>query len=279
MWFWMVDDHDTLRSVSDPQAQMQAIADRAVRNLRTELNTKINAMEQATSLWHDDLVRVPTDVQKTTDALRDFLEEFVGRTLSDLRGEIGREIETTRGDITQMRAVSDERQKFIEKQFLLLKESHETFVLTNGTAIERAFNAQKEVANETQRFSEKAIAKSETATAEAIKATNNTFDAAFRGLNDRYNDLKSRLDRGEGLGFGRDRAGEQSSSRLFSVAALVIAGGTLVLSLVIHLTGTPQIQTGSSATGQLQADNAAAMRDLMSQNAALIKQLSDAMKK
>jgi len=206
-----------LRSVSDPQALMQSIADRVAVNLRSELLTKITAMEQATNLWHEDLVRVPTDVQKSTEGLRDLLEQYIGRSISDLRSELsdkreslhatlGRENEKLQGLVDTLDKVSEERFKSVSQQFTLLKQATEQLDSANKTAIAAALQAQKESAGETQKSSQAAIAKSETSTSEAIKALTTTFNTAIGGLTDRYNDLKSRIDRGEGGSNVRDPA-------------------------------------------------------------------------
>jgi hypothetical protein len=198
-----------LRSVSDPQALMQAIADRSSLNLRGELNTKIEAMDKAVVLWHDDLVRVPTEVQKAVSSLRELLEQTIeksaAKTLGEMRQDVarldGRTVEVREkvlGQITTLTEVSEERFKSIQIQFTLLKQATEQLDLANKTAIAAALQAQKESAGETQKSSQAAIAKSETSTSEAIKALTTTFTLALSGLTDRYNDLKSRLDRGEG---------------------------------------------------------------------------------
>ena len=187
-----------LRSVSDPQALMQAISDRSVVNLRSEIGARIDSMDKATNLWHEDLVRVPTEVQRTVAAVREFLEQYIQRVHADIKGELGREFETLLGKITTLSEVSDERFKGIQIQFNLLKQATEQLDLANKTAIAAALQAQKESAGETQKSSQAAIAKSETSTSEAIKALTASFNTAIAGITDRYNDLKGRMDRGEG---------------------------------------------------------------------------------
>jgi hypothetical protein len=187
-----------LRSVTDPQALMQSISDRSVLNLRAELSTEIRSMKEATSLWHDDLVRVPTDVQKSVSSLREFLEQFIHASINKLQSEIGRELERVSGATDKLDNVSEERFKSIQIQFTLLKQATEQLDIANKTAIAAALQAQKEQAAETQKTSQAAIAKSETSTAEAIKALTTTFNTVISGIEIRINDLKSRMDRNEG---------------------------------------------------------------------------------
>jgi hypothetical protein len=168
----------TVPTVASPELALLA-----VNGLRAELNIKfdsihatLNAMEKAVTLQHDDLVRVPTDVQKTTSALRELIESRIDN-LAD---------------------VSEERFKSIQTQFTLLKQATEQLDNANKTAIAAALQAQKESAGETQKTSQAAIAKSEASTSEAIRALTTTFGAATTAQADRINDLKGRLDRGEG---------------------------------------------------------------------------------
>lgn len=223
-----------LRSVSDPQAQMQAIADRAVKNARDELNTKIISMEQATSLWHDDLVRVPTDVQKTAKELREFLQEFIKRSLAELEVRLGREVEFLRGASVRIDSILSEHQKAISKaadsiqhQFSLMKQANEDNIGKNAAISDEKFlridgafvelNRQTTVLRSTDQLAlaaalqtaEKAVNKTELNTAESIKALRLAFDDAMKAVNAKIDDVAknvnakidavtSRLDKGEG---------------------------------------------------------------------------------
>jgi hypothetical protein len=84
-----------LRSVSEPQALMQAIADRAVANVRQELTTKIEGMDRATNLWHDDLVRVPTDLQEAVGALRELMEKTINFEVAVVADELHQHVAAT----------------------------------------------------------------------------------------------------------------------------------------------------------------------------------------
>lgn len=235
-----------LRSVSDPQALMQAIADRSILNLRSELTTKLESMDKATTLWHEDLVRVPTEVQTRIAGLRELMQEIIQKYSFELRHDLGESIgknsgqieklngvlaehqkavtiafeaqtervdgatklvgEMVQGRVATLTEVSEERFKSIQIQFTLLKQATEQLDLANKTAIAAALQAQKESAGETQKSSQAAIAKSETSTSEAIKALTTTFNVAISGLTDRYNDIKGRMDRGEGKSSTADPA-------------------------------------------------------------------------
>ena len=160
----------------DPTLRTMELVDKAVYQLEGKFEARVAGIEKATILQHDDLVRVPTEVQKVTVALRELLES----------------------KIDKLAEVSEERFKSIQTQFTLLKQATEQLDNANKTAIAAALQAQKESAGETQKTSQAAIAKSEASTSEAIRALTTTFGAATTAQADRINDLKGRLDRGEG---------------------------------------------------------------------------------
>lgn len=248
-----------LRSVSDPQAIMQSISDRNTETLRAELNTQIRAMEKATNLWHEDLVRVPTEVQKASSALREFLQEYIRASIATLQVSVGRELEEVRGSTDKLDEVSEQRFGSIQIQFTLLKQATEQLDIANKTAIAAALQAQKEQAAETQKTSQAAIAKSETSTAEAIKALSSKFDTVITGIETRINDLKGRMDRSEGKSVANDpetsaairevtmlrltnanNAGEKRSTDannawMMTIIMAVIGAGSIVIAAIAML--------------------------------------------
>jgi hypothetical protein len=200
-------------------------------SLRQELNTRFlsvesrfAAIDKATELQHDDLVRVPTQVDKAVTALEGKMEtrfEAIERAATLVRDDyvrvptlLDRAIQGLRevltaelhGEITALSEVSKEKFGSVQTQFTLLKQATEQLDLANKTAIAAALQAQKESAGETQKSSQAAIAKSETSTSEAIKALTSTFNASITGATDRINELRGRLDRGEGVTKGTGEA-------------------------------------------------------------------------
>ena len=200
-----------------PVAPSTELALTAVNALRAELSIRNSASQQrmdimdaAVKLQHEDMVRVPTEVQKATTATRELLEQVIARTA----GEIAAEIAKVRGELNTQVSLSEEKFKSVQTQFTLLKQATEQLDLANKTAIAAALQAQKESAGETQKSSQAAIAKSETSTSEAIKTLTATFAQQFTAATDRFNDLKSRLDRGEGRVSASDPAIANGMSEL-----------------------------------------------------------------
>ena len=169
--------------IPDPTALTNKMVKEAIVSLKDELQVRFDAINEATKLVHADYVRVPTQVDRAVGSLRELLE--AKHTTID-------------GRLDKLAEVSEERFKSIQTQFTLLKQATEQLDLANKTAIAAALQAQKESAGETQKSSQAAIAKSETSTSEAIKALTTTINAANTATNDRINDLKGRMDRGEG---------------------------------------------------------------------------------
>jgi hypothetical protein len=150
---WSVPDYSS-RSDPDPTIRTMELMERVIVQIESKLEIRIRGIEKAITLQHDDLVRVPTEVQKATSALRELLES----------------------KIEKLSEVTEEHFKSIQAQFTMLKEAATQLELVNNAA----------------------VAKSEAATSEAIKVLTTTISAANSAINDRINDLKGRLDRGEG---------------------------------------------------------------------------------
>lgn len=219
-------------SNGQPQIQVPVVASTelaltAVNALRAEMairheasQQRMDMMEEKGKAQHDDLVRVPTEVQKATTATREFLEQVIARTAAEishvkgrqiegihgdintaiatLHGEINSEIAKVRGDLNTQVGMSDEKFKSVQTQFTLLKQASEQLELANKDRIAAALQAQKESAGETQKSSQAAIAKSEASTSDAIRTLTATLDQRFTATSELINEIKSRLDRGEG---------------------------------------------------------------------------------
>jgi hypothetical protein len=109
--------------------------------------------------------------------------------------------------------------------------------------------AQKEAAGESQKSSSMAIAKAETATAESIKQLQTLFQTSIGALNLQVQDVKSRLDKGEGGVVGHhsaveDQRYERKDTRedlrdnrglLFGIIGVVLGFVALVVGVMPHL--------------------------------------------
>ncbi len=205
--------------------KMQSIADRAAFTLRTEVLAKLDAMERATNLWHDDLVRVPTEVQRAVEALRDLLEQTIITSKANFEGQINTLSETVKADkevlvagLKRLEDVSEQRFARIDAGLMERDKRADQLALANSAALAAALSAQKEAAAEAQKSAALAIGKSEGATSEAIKQGQTLFQTGLQSLTNQVNDLKSRLDKGEGSRTISDPATE---TRLAALSATV----------------------------------------------------------
>jgi hypothetical protein len=196
----------------DPSAITAEAIDRRVNNAERVISARIDGMEKAVGVFQGDLTRVPTQLDRAIESLRSLLEarqegasavikqrlDGMDKAIELFQKFTDRTPEYVRDQVTHLRELHEAGFESIRTQFILLKQATEQLDLANKTAIAAALQAQKESAGETQKSSQAAIAKSENSTSEAIKALTTTFNAAITGATDRINDLKSRLDRGEG---------------------------------------------------------------------------------
>jgi hypothetical protein len=217
-----------------PASRVQVVSDmveRAVGNSTAVLNARIDGIEHGIELFQADLVRVPTSVDRAIVGLRELIESRLERNAS----------------------VSDERFARVDSQFVEMNKRGDQLTLANSTAIAAALQAQKEAAYEAQKSSAAAIAKAETATSESIKQLQVLFQTSIAALNTQVLDVKSRLDKGEGVAISRVSAvadnryehtnqredTRESRSMLFAVIGTTIGLAalitTIVLAIVPHL--------------------------------------------
>jgi hypothetical protein len=214
----------------DPSAITSQAIDRRVDNASSVIGARIDGMEKAVEVFQGDLTRVPTQLDRAVIAERELTNAKLSQVTSEIQSlkeltEAAREgivkvfeqrlngmdkaIELfqkftdqqpqfVREQVMHLRELHEAGFDSVKTQFALLKQATEQLDLANKTAIAAALQAQKESAGETQKSSQAAIAKSENSTSEAIKALTATFNTAIAGASARIDDVKSRLDRGEG---------------------------------------------------------------------------------
>ena len=217
-----------------PTARIRIISDlveRTVKNSTDVFNARVDGIERGIEIFQADLVRVPTAVDRAIDGLRELVE----------------------AKIEKNSVVSVERFLRIDSQFVERDKRAEQLALASSTAIAAALQAQKEAAGEAQKSSAAAIAKAETATSESIRQLQTLFQTSIQALNLQVQDVKSRLDKGEGVGAGRigavsDQRYEHTSHRediresrgfMFGVVGTIVGVSalitTIVLSIIPHL--------------------------------------------
>lgn len=246
-----------LRSVTDPQALMQAIADREVRGLRNELTTRLDAMEKATSLWHDDLVRVPTDVQKaiqsleaTIDAKLSMLSEIDnhstaerGMVLAHVNENVRNTREYLQSELTGNKQLYMEKFTAIEETITVLKDTINDRFTQNDQNTEKAFNAAKQAVGERDASNAASANKSEKNLMDALGklddnvktlslTTSSQISANKSTLDDKINDLKDQMSRLDNRISSGEGSKKSSSEFIGWIFAGVSAIGTVIAVLV-----------------------------------------------
>jgi hypothetical protein len=162
--------------VPDPTLLTTQLVDKAITALEGKLQTRFDAMDRAAELVREDYTRVPTQVDRAILNLRDLLEQ----------------------KIDNLHSVSDEKFEGIANQFIERDKRTDQLTVASATAVQAAFAAQKEAVSEQNKSNSLAITKSENSTLESLKQLRDLFQADSKATNDKINDLKSRIDRGEG---------------------------------------------------------------------------------
>jgi hypothetical protein len=181
-------------------------------SLRTELatqfdaiQTRFTAIDKATELQHDDLVRVPTQVDKAVSALEG-KQEVRFKAIEDSARIIHEDY--VRVPTLLDRAMDEQRSLMQEKIDGVKHVFDERFARIDGAFVE--LNRQTTVLRSTDQLAlaaalqtaEKAVNKTELNTAESIKALRLAFDDANKATNAKIDAVTSRLDKGEGVSRG-----------------------------------------------------------------------------
>ena len=197
--------------VPDPTVLTRESIDRDISALKELIATRLNAMDEAIRLARTGLERAPHDVSKAVMNLKDLHEEKF-KTVQSLF------------DGVQI--------QFIERD-VRVKES----ATARDTAVAAALQAQKEAAGEQTKSFTVSINKSEQATSEQIVQLRLYVEQAIRAINDKIDDLKGRVDRGEGVGSGHSVAVVEQRATVADqrasageIRAYIALGVTLVLA-------------------------------------------------
>jgi hypothetical protein len=233
----------------DPTLRTMQLVDKAIDSLRAELQTRFDAVnvrfqsiDDATRLVHEDYVRVPTVVDKATGALRELMTEMISSAgkislerLARIDGVLtehqkaiaiavsaNREFVDSRfanisAEVQQVRSTNDEIFKRIEVQFSERDKRTDQLALASSTAIAAALQAAKEAVGAQNTSNSIAISKSEQSTLESLRQLRELFSSEVKAINAKVDDIKARLDRGEGSAGVRDPAVTHALERMTGV--------------------------------------------------------------
>jgi hypothetical protein len=184
------------RPVPDPTVLTTAQLLREQAALRELIETRLDGMDTATTLLSETVNRTPTIIQTEIAHVRELMA----------------------GELSRMTQISEERLKGIELQFTERDVRTEQAAKAGKDALDAALKSQKELVAQ----------QNEANRAEAAKTESN-FAKLIEAQSARTDELKERIDRGEGSTAGS--AGTRTEQRLN--LNTVIAAVALLLSAVI----------------------------------------------
>lgn len=221
-----------MMSDSQPEISGANLVDRAIENLERKVLTRLDAMDKATALQHENLSRVPTEMDRQVQHLREVLIVKIG----------------------EVAAVSGQRFERIDNQFVERDKRSDQAAMSGQKAIDAGLLTQKEAAAENTKSMTAAINKSEAAFAEAIKQLQTLSQSESKATNDKIAVVVSRIDKGEGVSRGTadQTATQQGDSRNFiAISAIVVAAAIAIASIIYAHPAAqpPPVLSGPSITG------------------------------
>jgi hypothetical protein len=213
---------NSLRAAGDPTESATGHLDRGLNNLRDLLSTRIDAILQVSSSEARGLLKIIETRIDAMDKATALLRENISVVPSEMDRQVThlREFMVARIESTQV--ARDERFHSIDLQFRERDTRTDQSSRDSKVAVDAALQAAKEAVGEQNKSSALAIAKSETSTTKQIDQLQTLIQTNNDATNDKINDIKARLDRGEGLTRGGDQ--NRSEKRLDSGLAAAIAG-------------------------------------------------------
>jgi hypothetical protein len=196
------------------------------------ISTRLEAMDKATDLQHQDMVRVPTLLMQAIGNLRDLLHQEMMTIEASLKGELAKNavsagerfdgsIAVVNEKITSLANVTTQQFKSIDDKFA-----------EKDKAVSVGLSAQKESATAQQDSNNTATRKMEDNFTKLLDQGRDLLAEVRRNTETQITDIKSRLDKGEGrTGGGRDN--------MALIIALVVAGAA-VAGLFVQHTSPPQ---------------------------------------
>jgi hypothetical protein len=160
----------------DPTIRTLQQLQREVSALKELHDVRLAGMDKAIQVAHDDLVRVPTDVQKAVGALKDLLQETF--------------------------KVHNEKFESVQKQFGERDTRTEKIADLSQKALDAALlTAEKAVGKQSEAFAA-ATAKSEAAFTKQIDGITQLLNTGVKSLDDKIALLNKRMDLKEGQSSG-----------------------------------------------------------------------------
>jgi hypothetical protein len=190
---------------SDPSALTTQMIWREIAALKELLTSELDALKKGIDVAHEDLVRVPTDVQKQVGTTKELLIEKIDAINKSMSLHVAH----------------------LEKQFDTIEKQRVEQKTDTRTAVDDALKAAKELVFQQNQANNMANAKSEAAFSKHIDQLATLLTSEKNASNDRITDLKERLDKSEGKSVGI----KDYTAIILAVAGLVIGAVAIIISL------------------------------------------------
>ena len=172
-------------------------------------------------------------------ALRELIEARLdgdSKILDSLQRQLDRRQSDIDASIVHITTLFDVKFQGVEKQFIERDKRTEQLSIADKTAIAAALQAQKEAAGAQNDSNAASVTKQEAAFTKLIDQTQQLLQVVSKSTDDKINDLKSRLDKGEGITSGHTVARVENRDAQTDVRAILFGSigiGLGVASLVI----------------------------------------------
>ena len=203
----------------DPTAATLDVMYREIANLGGELSSRLASLSELVD-----------EKLSTVGERLNGIDEATKLRLSGIEG-IPTQIDDKVGHLA---ALQDEKFASVQTQFLERDTRSEREARDNAKAVDAAFAAQKESAVKQDESNQKAIDKSEVATAEKITKLNELFTVAIAALGDKVDDLKDRVGRMEAIKQGGTETRTGLFGGLAAFATIVVVGIAIVTFIATH---------------------------------------------
>lgn len=175
-----IKEADIKHQLSDPSALTTQMMLREISSLKELISSQLENINKGISVAHEDLVRVPTEVQKQVGGLKELLSDR----------------------ITAIEKFDAEKFIAIEKSIGIVEQARVEQKRDTATAVDAALKAAKEAVSELNASNAMAINKSEASMAKQIEQQSQQIQIITKAFDEKVNDLKERLARNEGKGSG-----------------------------------------------------------------------------
>jgi hypothetical protein len=225
----------------DPTVATMALIKTSIDALKESVTARFESMDRAQVLFHEDLTRVPTSLDKAISTLREYIEARLERLVAVDEHSIAQ-----RGMLlAHLNETIQAAKALQEAKLIALTETVAVFKETvNGrfelgdvqtekaardvkSAVDAAFAASKEAVSEQNKSNALAIAKSEAGFTKNMDALADNVKSIVKNTDDKISDLKDRLVAIEGRKGG--------SEDIWKVVGVVVAISISIAGVLVTL--------------------------------------------